>query len=276
MEKRRADAHLQRLMADLRRFQEEAQAAQCELASRGAAATFAAVKAPPVARLHAIWGLGQLKRPEPLLALLGDADLEVRAQSAKVLGDLREPRAFDRLIVALQDENLRVRMYAAISLGKLGRKEAVAPLLEMLRENADRDPFVRHAGVAALAWIGDVEPILKERSLDALLVLRRLERPEVASYLERPETALEAARAIYDVPIPGAMPALAAMIANPSCPASILSRVLSANFRLGDAKAIGAFLAREDAPGAMRLEAIQMLADWSSVGARPSDGPLAA
>ncbi len=250
------------------RNQRVRQAAQFALASRGAEAELAMIagKGPLLARLHAIWGLGQLKRTEPLLALLADPDPEVRAQAAKVLGDRREAKAFEKLVATLADESLRVRLFAAIALGRLGRREAVAPLLGMLRENADRDPFLRHAGVAALAWIGDADAILKERSLDALLVLRRLERPEVASYLEGPGTALEAARAIHDVPIPAAMPALAAMIAKPSCPEPILSRVLNANFRLADAKALGAFIARGDAPEAMRGEALRMLADWE----RPS------
>ncbi|HXX94706.1 MAG TPA: HEAT repeat domain-containing protein, partial [Planctomycetota bacterium] len=243
-------------------------AAQFELVRRGSAETFMAVKGPPLARLHAIWGLGQLKKSEPLLPLLSDPDVEVRAQSAKLLGDLRDARAFDGLKAALKDENLRVRMYAALSLGKLGRKEAVGPLLEMLRENADRDPFVRHGGVAALAWIGEVEPLLKERSLDALLVLRRLERPEVESYLESPETALEAARAIYDVPISSGMPSLAARLSKASGPAPLLLRALAANFRLGRAREIGEFLAREDAPVALRSEALAMLADWEHPSGR--------
>jgi hypothetical protein len=44
------------------------------------------------ARLHAIWGLGQIGRTDPqalvpVLALLKDEDSEIRAQSARVLGD---------------------------------------------------------------------------------------------------------------------------------------------------------------------------------------------
>src|SRR5207247_5863019 len=63
------------------RNQRVRQAAQFALASRGASESFAAVavKGERLARLHAIWGLGQLKKSEPLLHLLSDADAEVRA-----------------------------------------------------------------------------------------------------------------------------------------------------------------------------------------------------
>src|SRR5207244_2445842 len=51
-----------------------------------------------IARLHAIWGLGQIaaKHPEALEAvpaLLTDSDTEVRAQAAKILGDHRTKSA---------------------------------------------------------------------------------------------------------------------------------------------------------------------------------------
>jgi quinoprotein glucose dehydrogenase len=252
------------------RNQRVRQAAQFELVARRAEAPLSRVagSGQGLARLHALWGLGQLGRTAPVRGFLGDPDPEVRAQSAKVLGDRRDPAALEGLVRALKDESLRVRLFASIALGRLGRKEAVGPLLELLRENADRDPFVRHGGVSALARIGEVEPILKERSLDALLVLRRLGRPEVAAYLDQPETALEAARAIYDVPIEAALPALAARISDPHCPSSILLRVLNANFRLGHARELGTFLAREEAPEGMRSEVLQMFADWEHPSGR--------
>jgi quinoprotein glucose dehydrogenase len=265
---RRSLEELSRLLAH--RNQRVRQAAQFELVARQAEGPLstAAAKGERLARLHGVWGLGQLNRTAPVRDLLRDPDPEVRAQSAKVLGDRRDQAALEGLLGALKDESLRVRLFAAIALGRLGRKEAVGPLLDLLRENADRDPFLRHGGVSALALIGDLEAILKERSLDALLVLRRLGRPEVAAYLDQPETALEAARAIYDVPIESALPALAARITDPRCPPPILLRVLNANFRLGKARELGDFLAREEAPEGLRSEVLQMFADWEHPSGR--------
>src|SRR5207248_3220273 len=125
---------------------------------------------------------------------------EVRAQSAKVLGECRFARAYDGLIHLLRDEKPRVRCFAAMSLGKLGRHEAASPVFEMLRQNADKDPYLRHAGVMALTWIGEVNALLNAGKdaasavrMGALLTLRRLQRPEITMFLNdrNPALALE-------------------------------------------------------------------------------------
>ena len=157
-EKRKAD-ELKKLLAHAdRRVRQEAQFA---LAARGKEGvgplTAVASEGKSVlARLHAIWGLGQIARSESaaldgLRRLLDDRDAEVRAQAANVAGEIRLADAFDPLVSALGDESLRVRYFAAQGLGSLKRNEAVIPLLDMLAENADRDPVLRHGGVMGLA-----------------------------------------------------------------------------------------------------------------------------
>ncbi len=206
------------------------QEAQFSLAAKGAGSikTFAGVLSGthPIARLHAIWGLGQIARTTPiainaLLPLLGDADAEVRSQSAKTIGDLRSEKAYAGLVRLLSDSEPRPRFFAAISLSKLGRKEAVPAVLEMLRANNDKDRYLRHAGVVALAALADAKTLQQLASdkfssvrLAAVIALRRQESPAVADFLkdQNPWIVLEAARAINDLPIAAAMPKLAALI----------------------------------------------------------------
>ena len=206
------------------------QEAQFSLAAKGAGSikTFAGVLsgAHPIARLHAIWGLGQIARTTPiainaLLPLLGDADAEVRSQSAKTLGDLRSEKAYADLVRLLSDSEPRPRFFATISLSKLGRKEAVPAVLEMLRANNDKDRYLRHAGVVALAALADAKTLQQLASdkfssvrLAAVIALRRQESPAVADFLkdQNPWIVLEAARAINDLPISAALPKLAALI----------------------------------------------------------------
>src|SRR5256712_4109181 len=136
MEKRSLK-ELARLLAhrDMRVRQE----AQFALADRGPQAikTLASVArndASRLARLHAIWGLGQIaecRNPnaeckpvaalEPLLPLLEESDDEVRAQAAKVLGERRCLKAYNGLIKLSGDASSRVRYFATMGLGKLGR-----------------------------------------------------------------------------------------------------------------------------------------------------------
>ena len=108
-----------------------------------------------LARLHGIWGLGQLARQSnkaiaPLLPLLTDRDAEVRAQTAKVLGDAKATKAANALIQLLSDAQERPRFFAAIALGQLKKKDAVPTLLEMARANNNRDKYLRHAAVIGL------------------------------------------------------------------------------------------------------------------------------
>ena len=133
----------------------------------------------------------------PLLSLLDDSDAEVRAQAAKVLGDRRYGSAYDGLIKLLNDASPRTRFFAAMSLGKLGRREALPAIYAMLRENADQDPYLRHAGVMALTWIGDTDALLAAAKasssavrMAALLAMRRLHRDEIAVFLNDTDPAI--------------------------------------------------------------------------------------
>jgi quinoprotein glucose dehydrogenase len=202
-----------------------------------------------VPRLHAIWGLGQVANRSQLAVselnrLLDDKEPEVRAQSAKVLGQagLGQPAAFARL---LSDGSPRVRYFAAMALSKVGNLETFPAVLNMLRNNADEDVYLRHAGVMALTAIAhradvtagtnapasntDASPeslklkrafseALVEKSdavrMAGLLALRRLASPDIAQFLKdnNPLLVAEAARAINDLPITNALPKLAALI----------------------------------------------------------------
>jgi quinoprotein glucose dehydrogenase len=103
----------------------------------------------------------------------------------------------------------------------------------------------------------------------ALLAMRRAESPDVGRFLDDPDSrlVLEAARAISDLPITGALPRLAAMLVKPGLPEPLLRRSINACYRLGrpeDARALAAFAARPDAPAAERVEVLDLLAGWAN------------
>ena len=89
------------------------QKAQFELVKRGEDGAeifqkFLKQTAHQLARVHSIWGITQLARQDkkyasPLVAYLKDGDPEIRAQSAKWLGDIRYKEAGDQLIHLLND-----------------------------------------------------------------------------------------------------------------------------------------------------------------------------
>lgn len=241
-----------------------------------------------LARVHAIWGIGQLaRRRESLLQTLGltiellnDEDAEIRAQAAKLAGDALIDPATDRLIELVSDENARVRAFAAMALGRIGAAKSAPAILEMLTENNNEDPIVRHAGIMALAGIGDTAKIAALAKgqgpavrLAVVVALRKLGGVEVADFLTDPDqlVTLEAARAVYDTPIEAGMPALAELASLPLTSEPLLWRSLAANYHLGDdaaANRVAEVAARESTPEKMRHEALKMLATWAEPAPR--------
>ena len=197
-----------------------------------------------------------------------------------MLGESRELAALDKLVGLLKDQSPRVRFFAALALGKLARHEAVAPLLDLLRDNADKDPYLRHAAVMGLAGVND-KPALQQAATDSsssvrmgvLLTMRRLADPAVANFLNdrEPSLVLEAARAINDVPITAAIPKLAAVKLTSESPAPLLRRVANANFRLGEAQGahmLAELAGRSDLGTSIRTQALAMLGEWASPSGR--------
>lgn len=288
----RSTAELSKLLAHP--DQRVRQRAQFAIAEKGADAVQAfrqtAAAGDRLARIHSIWGLGQAGRKDPTVAesvlpLLGDSDEEIRAQSARVLGDIRALSAGSALIRLLTDSSPRVRFFAAQSLGKLGAKDAIAPLCELLRENKDQDVFLRHATVNALALIGDKEATLAKAAdpspavrMGVLLTLRRRRDERIAQFLNDadPLLVVEAARAIHDLPIDGGTAALAGITARlSSSPLEfnepLLRRAIGAHFKLGkaeNARAVAELAANVAIPTRVRAEAFAALRDWSNPSPR--------
>jgi quinoprotein glucose dehydrogenase len=270
------------------------QEAQFALAADGAASIpefldVAVHSRNQLARLHALWGLAQIGRQHPtaypppygpIVPFLADPDVEIRCQAAKLVGAGRVQTAFKGLIRLTHDPEPRVRFFATMALGKLGRKEAVPAILEMLRTNADHDPYLRHAGVMALTWIGDRQE-LAAASHDAsravrmavLLTWRRLLAPDVVQYLHDPDPGivLEAARAIYDAPVETELLQLAGLAGRTKLSQPLGFRVLNANFRLGGAlcaRRIAEIAAGSDQLEVLRVEALRELAEWATPSGR--------
>ncbi|HYG78365.1 MAG TPA: PVC-type heme-binding CxxCH protein [Planctomycetota bacterium] len=267
-------------------------AAQFEFAKRGkdglGALREAAEKSKNLlGRLHGVWGLGQLGRELPeaqaaLVKLLDSKEERVREQSAKMLGDLRCAQAGEALTKLLSDSKPRVKSLAAIAIGRIKHKAAFGQLVQILRENDDKDAFLRHSAVMGLAGTGESEALAglardssKAVRLGVLQALRQLEDARVAAFLNDQDALVyaEAIRAIYDVPIVQAMPQLAAELPRhmekakaPGKMTQLLySRIINAAFRYGkveDAVALANFAAKSDAPEESRLEVLNLLQVW--------------
>ena len=112
-------------------------------------AVAAEVTAPQLARIHAIWGIGQLIRreaakDEALTALFNDPDPEVRAQAIKTVTDrygrllgldripapTQEGHALtSTLLPKLNDPSQRVRLQTLLGLGRLRDTAATGAII---------------------------------------------------------------------------------------------------------------------------------------------------
>jgi quinoprotein glucose dehydrogenase len=288
--------------------------AQFQLARRDEAGREALVAAARqtehrLARLHGLWGIAQQARQgslpadveQTVLGLMQDRDEEVRAQAAKVAGDLGLPSAKISLISLLEDPAPRVRMFAALAAAKLPGGEFLSPLLDLLRRNQGEDAYLRHAAVMGLTALPDAGDLLRaaeededEVRLGVLLALRRRGDGSLRSFLQDSQLKIvaEAARAVYDLPRAEELPELAALLLE-FCGGKaaqriaaleaedrdhlepLLRRLVFANDHLAEAhhaRTLADFAARGVGSLAMRQQAVDLLATWEE--ARPLDGVL--
>ncbi|MFN0244033.1 MAG: PVC-type heme-binding CxxCH protein [Planctomycetota bacterium] len=244
-----------------------------------------------LARVHAIWGIGVAWRKsgrrlisyDVFKKLFHDPESEIRAQTARIVGESRSGSLSQLTREALRDAKPRVRMHAALAIGSFGRRVEYAwsGLTELLADTGDSDPVLRHAAIYALSKSAP-DTLLADLSrhksphvrIGAAVALRRQVSPLVARFLGDSDqrVAAEAARAIYDLPIAEAMPELADVLRRGDLTErALVRRAIHAAFRSGregDAHALAAYARTDSAPPDLRREALLRLAEWTKPPSR--------
>ena len=249
--------------------------------------------APRLARIHAAQGLGQILRGRDdaaaaaaLVAACDDSVTDVRMVAARALGDCpadspRRAAVQAALARRLGGDEPHVRVAAATSLGQLGRRTTDEPmiaaaLVDLAGSPAAQDRTVRHAasvGLATATSSDQLDTLVTHESpqvrLVACVALRRLRDPRLTRFLDdaNEQVAIEAARAIHDLPLPGAFAALAARAAAGPADDAFIRRAVSAAEQLGTADATTALLAvlaRDGVSLEARQEAIDALRRWAT------------
>lgn len=244
----------------------------------------------PTERLHGIWGLGILARKEKsepasnfLIRALKNADHIVRGQAAQALGESTLTDG-SPLLPLLQDPSLRVRALAAIALGRKPAPDGTSHLVALLEENNDRDPYLRHAGIMGLTGNATPKEIISLASHTsaavrraAVIALRRLRNPEIVRFIADPDlhVSSEAIRAINDTGLFSVRAALAALLddynadsKNPGRPLGrmMIRRLLHSAYRLGHEKnllRLIKFASHQKNDQAERLEAMRLISVWT-------------
>ena len=240
------------------------------------------------ARLHGIWGLGSLRKQadaaaQALVPFLDDTDVNVRAQTARVLGDLEAADSAALLARLKKDDSAKVQSELAIALNKRLAdsknqklvKEVRDLAVSLLAKNDNKDLVLRHALSLGLTVGGDDKALasLSDHEsaavrLGTVLALRHLRSAALKSFVNDKEAliATEAARAIYDVNIKDALPALASLLSREGtikASEPLTLRAVNAALRVADAGLLANWAANEKAPQNSRREALWLLANWA-------------
>jgi putative heme-binding domain-containing protein len=260
------------------------QKAQFDLVRRGESAALLAAarsKTGGLARLHGLWGLAQLARKDAskgavFAEFLTDQDGEIRAQAARMIGDVKIAALAPKVLPLLMDTTPRARYFAAEAIARTVHKPGGPAIVDMLADNDGHDLYIQHVGAIALAAIGDAKALealsthakAAVRSA-AVVALGRMKHAGVARFLKDADAAIatDAARAVNDDgSIAGAVPALAATLTDtPLTGEPYLRRALNANLRVGSRDAVdrvAAFAADVKRPEALRVEAVSILGVW--------------
>jgi hypothetical protein len=136
--------------------------------------------------------------------------------------------------------------------------------------------FSGMAGVMGLTGCADPEELVAKSGdgnvsvkVGAVLALRRQKSPQIATFLRDADRSivLETARAIYDAPIEGALPALAEVLSDLRMTNQhVVLRAVNAHYRLGkpeNAQALAEYAANAGARESGRREALTVLAAWA-------------
>lgn len=261
------------------------QKAQFDLVRRGESAALLAAarnRTGGLARLHGLWGLAQMARKDASKAsvfgeFLGDPDGEIRAQAARMIGDVRASALAPKVLPLLMDTAPRARYFAAEAIARTAHKAGGPAIVDMLVDNDGHDLYIQHVGAIALAAIGDakaLEALATHRTKGvrsaAVVALARMKHASVQQFLKDADAgiATDAARAINDDgSIAAAVPALAATLGTATVTGEpYLRRALNANLRVGSREAVdrvAAFASDATRLEPLRVEAIAILGVWA-------------
>ena len=93
--------------------------------------------------------------------VIKDDFINTRVMCAKAIANLKDTSAVNALLYCLNNKNehYRIRFACADALGKIGDKYAVAPLIEVVKDEDEKSLYIRESAASALGMLGDIRAI---------------------------------------------------------------------------------------------------------------------
>ena len=90
-----------------------------------------------------------------------DESINIRALCAKAISNYKDTSTVTAFLHCLnnKDENYKIRLACADALGRIGDKYAVAPLIDVVKDDEEKSIYVKESAAYALGLIGDISAI---------------------------------------------------------------------------------------------------------------------
>lgn len=114
--------------------------------------------------------------------------INVRVMSAKAIANQKNTDVVSSLLYCLnnKNENYKVRLACADALGRIGDRFAVAPLIDVVKDEDEKSVYLRESAVSALGLLGDT------RALDPLVSIIETKQGIMDKFSFLKERAIEA------------------------------------------------------------------------------------
>lgn len=216
--------------------------------------------------------------------------LNVRIMCAKAIGNQKNTSAVTSLLYCLnnKNENYRVRLACADSLGRIGDKYAVAPLIEVIKDEEEKSVYLKEGATVALGLLGDsraLDPLvsiieakqgimdkfsfLKERAIEALNKMGFGGNDRVFKALksslsdESPQVRIEAIEALMDSENPQAFDIIKNVLENDS-DEEVKKNALIALYNISDRTIIDEVLTSPKYSEALKTTAFDIINEYES------------
>lgn len=114
--------------------------------------------------------------------------INVRVMCAKAIANLKNTTVVSSLLYCLNNKNehYKVRLACADALGRIGDRFAVAPLIDVVKDEDEKSVYLRETAVSALGLLGDT------RALDPIVSILETKQGIIDKFTFLKERAIEA------------------------------------------------------------------------------------
>lgn len=213
--------------------------------------------------------------------------INARVMAAKAIANIKDTSAVTPLLYCLnnKDENYKVRFACADALGRIGDRYAVAPLIDVVKDEEERSVYLRESAASALGMLGDlraVDPLvsiletkqgiidkftfLKERVIEALGKLRLDNNERVFNALksslmdESSQIRINAIEALMDSEHPEAYDAIKGCLNDVND--EVKKNALIALYNMVGRRILDEVIRETDYPDVLKVEAVSILEEY--------------